>query len=192
MLEHIERQLASVTAQLRVAALVVEQQDMLRSGAFELRAGGRLIAVLDMPEEVAVLPRAGAADFDSAMCTRIHREDKRVPDNFARVGLAQLMWQYVLRTRHDVLPRRYRRAPIYFRRPPRVDGKLVDDRHLVVMRELALRPCTFDELRERAGLPDADLAQVLAALYFVGSVTSNPQRVGAGASEPASAGAMAP
>jgi hypothetical protein len=90
--------------------------------------------------------------------------------------LAQLMWRYVSRSGRDLLPERYRRTPLFFRRPPRVDPVLVDEEHLLVMRELAIRPATFDELMRAVEMPDEALARTLAALYYVGSITANPAR----------------
>jgi DNA-binding transcriptional ArsR family regulator len=101
-----------------------------------------------------------------------------VPQNFARASLALLMWRYVSRSPRDLLPVRYRTGSIYFRRPPRIDPVLVDEEHLLVMRELAIRPASYDELKARLDMQDVVLARTLAALYYVGSITANRLRAG--------------
>jgi hypothetical protein len=50
------------------------------------------------------------------------------------------------------------------------------DAHLLLMRELAHAGATFESLRQRTGLAPEALAQHLAALYLVGSITANPRR----------------
>jgi hypothetical protein len=77
-----------------------------------------------------------------------------------------------------VLPNHYRTSLLYYRRPPRVPQLAVTDSHLLLMRELACAPATFDALQERCALDSRQLARDLAALYFVGSITSNPRRAG--------------
>jgi DNA-binding transcriptional ArsR family regulator len=75
-----------------------------------------------------------------------------------------------------VLPPRYRSSPIFFRRPPRLDPALVEEEHLLAMRELAIRPATYDDLKAQLEISDATLARTLAALYYVGSITTNRAR----------------
>jgi hypothetical protein len=170
--------LAAEAAQFLLASHIVEQQDALGTGVFELRAKGQLIAVVDMKGDACVLPSARPLNFDLGVWSAIDRERMRVPANFVRASLAQLMWRYVSRTTRDVLPERYRRKRIFFRRPPRIEPVLVDEEHLLVMRELAIRPASFDELKARLEMGDELLARTLAALYYVGSITTNRSRAG--------------
>ena len=107
-----------------------------------------------------------------------------IPAHFARASLAQLMWQYAVRTQRDALPKHYRTGPLYFRRAPRLPQRLLKDSQLLVMRELLLAPATFAELQQRCGLDAARLARDLMALYFVGSITSNPKRAARPATRP--------
>lgn len=170
--------LAPAAAQFWLAAHIVEQQDVLGAGCYELRAKGHLIAVVDMKGEACVLPSVRATNFDIGVWTRVDRERLKVPDNFCRASLAELMWRYVCRSPRPLLPDRYRQGPIFFRRPPRLDPVLVEESHLLVMRELAIQPASFDELKARLGLDEAGLGRALAALYYVGSITANRTRAG--------------
>jgi hypothetical protein len=170
--------LAAEAAQFLLASQIVDQQDVLVGGAFELCTRGQLIAVVDMKGDACVLPSARPANFEAAAWVRVDRDRLRIPHNFVRTGLAQLMWRYVSRSSRDLLPARYRTSPIFFRRPPRLDPVLVDEEHLLVMRELAIHPATYEDLKSRLEMPDALLARTLAALYYVGSITSSRSRAG--------------
>lgn len=170
--------LAATAAQFLLAGQIVDHQEVLGAGTFELRARGQLIAVVDMQGEACVLPSARPANFEAGMWAPVQRGRMRVPANFARVNLGQMMWRYASRSARDLLPERYRKRRIFFRRPPRIDPVLVDEEHLLVMREVAFRPSTFEELKVRLGVADDLLARALAALYYVGSITTNPSRAG--------------
>ncbi|HSV34623.1 MAG TPA: hypothetical protein VLI46_03655 [Ramlibacter sp.] len=175
VLARFDAWLSPVAAQFFLASHIVEHQTALGSGVFEVTANGRLLALVDMHGETAVMPTAGPSDFDEAVWRRPARPTV-VPDTFARASLAQLMWQYAVRTQRDLLPRHYRTGSVYFRRPPRLHQRMIKDSHLLLMRELAAAPATFDALQRRTGFSESALARDLAALYFVGTITSNPKR----------------
>ncbi|MDP3760199.1 MAG: hypothetical protein Q8R01_06755 [Ramlibacter sp.] len=174
VLGKFEDWLSPLTAQLCLASHIVEHQAALGSGIFEVRLDGRLLAVVDMHGEAGVLPGTGPADFEDAEWRR--RASRHVPEDLAHASMSQLMWQYSVRTQRDLLPRHYRTGLLYFRRPPRLPNRLLRDSHLLLMRELAGGPASFQALQRATGLHPARLAQDLAALYFVGTITSNPKR----------------
>lgn len=174
VLEKFESWLSPLTAQLCLASHIVEHQAALGPGIFEVRLDGRLLGVVNMHGEVGVLPGAEPADFENADWGRC--ESARIPEDLARATMSQLMWQYSVRTQRDLLPRHYRTGLLYFRRPPRVPNRLLRDSHLLLMRELACGPASFQTLQQATGWTPARLAHCLAALYFVGSITANPKR----------------
>ncbi len=182
VLERIEGWLRPLVAQFCLAAQIIEQESALGSGIYHVSAGGKLLAVVNLRGEVGVLPTAQPAEFEDAMWNHRPPAAGLMPESFVRTTLSQLMWQYALRTSRDVLPRRYRTGPLYFRRPPRLPQRMLKDSHLLLLRELAGAPGSFAELELRTGLTGDTLAQALAALYLVGSITSNPKRAGAPAS----------
>ena len=177
VLEKFEAWLSPLSAQFCLASHIVEHEIALGAGTFHVRLNSTLLAVVNMPGEIAVLPSASPADFEEAVWSRQH-PGIEIPDNFLRTTVSQLMWQYAVRTQRDVLPNHYRTSLLYYRRPPRVPQLAVTDSHLLLMRELACAPATFDVLQERCALDSRQLARDLAALYFVGSITSNPRRAG--------------
>jgi hypothetical protein len=54
--------------------------------------------------------------------------------------------------------------------------RLIGDAHLLISRELAVGPLAFNELLDATRLDEDTLARALADLYYVGSITSNPER----------------
>lgn len=175
VLEKFEGWLQPVAAQFSLAARIIEQETVLGSAMYHVMLNGRLLAVVDMKGDIGVFPSAGPADFDDAMWVR-QPEKTEMPDSFFRTSLSELMWQYAIRTTRDVLPKRYRSGMLYFRRPPRLPQRLMSDAHMLLMRELSASAGTFADLQQRTGMAAAPLAKGLAALYLVGTITSNPKR----------------
>jgi hypothetical protein len=175
VLRKFETWLAPVAAQFCLAAHIVEHESALGRGVFDLSIGGTLIALVDMQGEAAVKATVGPADFEGVVWGR-RNGPFVVPDNFVRTSLSQLMWQYAVRTQRDLLPKHYRTAPLHFRRAPRLPQRMLKDSHLLLMRELSSGAATFPELAQRCEMAEPQLARHLAALYLVGSITSNPRR----------------
>ena len=174
-LQQLEGWLAPLVAQYGLASHIAEHQSALGKGQYELRLNSQLLALVDMQGEAAVLSTARPQDFDSgAMWMRC--QGMRVPGDFSRTSVSHLMWQYATRTQRDLLPQHYRTALLYFRRPPRLPASTLQDSHLLLMRELKLQPSTFDDLQRRCAMEPELMARDLAALYFVGSITSNAKR----------------
>jgi hypothetical protein len=175
VLEKFEGWLQPVAAQFSLAARIIEQESVLGAGMYHVILNARLLAVVDMKGDIGVFPSAGPADFDDAMWVR-QPERTEIPDSFVRTTLSELMWQYAVRTTRDVLPKRYRSGMMYFRRPPRLPQRLMSDAHMLLMRELSAAAGTFGELQQRTGMAAPVMAKALAALYLVGTITSNPKR----------------
>jgi len=179
VLAKFESWLRPLTAQFYLASHIIENESALGSGVYHVTANNRLLAVVNLQGEVGVLPTGGPGDFEDALWNPRPTSAALIPEGFVRASLSQLMWHYAVRTLRDVLPKRYRSGPLYFRRPPRLPQRLLTDSHLLLMRELAAGPASFEELQQRTGLGDKPLARCLAALYLVGSITSNAKRAGA-------------
>lgn len=158
------------------AAHILAHHSTIGKAMFELQADNEVLAVVDMKGEVAVSIAASEASLDRATWKHRARKSVHIPGSFQRFSLPELLWRYTTRTRRDLLPERYREAAIFFRRPPRVGPQLVDDVHLIVSRELALGPMTLGELHAATKIDEDAIARALADLYYVGSITSNPER----------------
>lgn len=184
--------LEPVVAQFSLAAAILRHEAALGAGSFEVHADGKPIALVDLQGAIGVRPTAGPAQFADALWKRLPGHIEELPESFVRTDLSQVMWQYAMRTRRDVLPARYRTHLLFFRRPPRLPQRVLRDSHLLVLRELAAAPGTFDDLQQRTGLAAAQLGRELQALYLVGSITANPKRAAAGAARRRSSGDSSP
>lgn len=176
VLERFDAWLGPVVAQFCLASSILDQETVLGPGIHHVIANGKLIAVVNLRGETGVLPTAGPVDFEDGMWRRIPSLSGTIPEHFVRCSLSYLMWRYALRTSRDILPKRYRTSPIYFRRPPRLPHRLLTDSHLLLLRELAARGGSFASLQQRTGMDGARLAHDLAALYVVGAITTDPRR----------------
>lgn len=177
LLARLETWLSPLVAQFCLASQILEHETILGACIYRVTAAdGTLLAVVNLRGDVGVLPTALPLDFEHAMWNACSGADALIPEGFVRSSLSRLMWQYAVRTTRDVLPKRYRSNVLYFRRPPRLPQRLLRDTHLLLLRELASAPATFDELQERTGLAAELLAQELGALYLVGAITSNAKR----------------
>jgi hypothetical protein len=178
VLEKFSAWLQPVVAQFGLASCLVDHYAALGPGVFDVILDGRLVGVVDMRGQISVLPTAGPSDFADAMWRR-RPSAEHTPQDFLKTNVSHLMWQYAMRTRRDLLPPHYRTGPLYFRRPPRLPQQLMKDSHLLLLRELASAPGSFRELEQRTGLAGVQLARPLAALYYVGAITSNQRRAAA-------------
>jgi len=177
--------LQAMVSQFCLASSLAEHQPTLGAGSWEVIRGSDLLAVVDLKLGAGVRPGSNATDFAGATwCIRDHGAVV-VPQSFPRISVSQLMWQYALRTQRDLLPPHYRKDALYFRRPPRLPQRQLKDAHLLLLRELVASPgMNFEQLQQSTGLAEAPLARCLAALYVVGSITSNAKRALGAAARP--------
>lgn len=173
----LDRSLAPLRRLYWVAALLVKGSATVGNALYELRCGTQLLAIADMKGKVYVSPDVGEEQLRRAAWKHRARTMVDVPVDFEEHRLSELLWTYTTRSRLDLLPERYLGCRIYLRRPPRVRPELLDDRHLRIIRELAVAPADCTELLDRTGMDPKTLRRALGALYRVGSVTSNPDRV---------------
>jgi len=175
-LQRFEAWLRPLRTQFALGALLVQRVDQLRRGVVHLTHEGRLLAVLDLDRWRAGL-HIPARPVDLAAADWVRRPSlaNDIPSSFIRLPLHRVMWTYAVRTRLDVLPTRYRQMPVHLRRVPRIPARWFDDLHLLIMRELTVRPGTLAELGERTRAPAGELAHHLAALYYAGAVTTDAE-----------------
>lgn len=171
-----EQALRPLAVQLCLASQLLQREAELGSRLYHVHARGRLLAVVDLRGDTAVRSTATLRELAGAFWSARPAAAAYFPDDFVRTSLSMLMWQYGTRTRESLLPHRYRLGPIYLRRAPRLPQRLLKDVHLLLLRQLAVRPRTFAELLQETGLAAPVLSRELAALYLVGGITSNARR----------------
>lgn len=152
---------------------------MRKSRVYHVMAGHRLVAVVDLKGDVGVLPDVSLAEIAKAAWLPRPDSAAYIPDNFARRGTRELLWEYATRTERDLLPASFRTAAISLRTAPLLSQHLLTDAQLFVLRELKESPRTLRQLCAPGRFSASDIARALMALYVVGSVTSAPARAAA-------------
>lgn len=191
-LTQLEGWLRPLMVQFHLAAYIVDKDLDLRSAVFHVTVNGKLYAVVSRRVGIGVWPIADPAQMPNAVWSQRPGMADAIPSHFVRTDFSQLMWQFATRTTRDCLPPHYRTRRLYLRQAPRLPMRLVNDAILLVVSELGNAPATVNELAQRSGIPEAQLARHLGALYMVGSITADPRRAavpraGADASEWSSA-----
>jgi hypothetical protein len=185
--------LAKFSHWLRPRAMLLALADLLtlhaagirhRSRVYHLTCDNRLIGVIDLQGEVAVLPDVTLGELSRASWQPRPDAAGYVPDNFVRKSLAGLLWEYAGRTQRDLLPARYRQVPIHLKRTPLLGHRLFSDAQLYVLRELAQAPRTFADLCAGEKFAAHEIARALTAFYLVGCVTSRAERAEASRHDP--------
>jgi len=177
LLQRLEGWLRPTMVQFHLAAHIVHGEVDLAAGVYHVTVQGKLFAVVSRRSGVGVWPLADPALMAQAVWNRRPGAAHLLPGTFVRSSVAETMWQYATRTARDCLPRHYRRQPLYLRQPPQLPARLLSDRCLLLVRELAHAPATFGELLRRTGTATDVLARHLAGLHLVGAVTADPARL---------------
>lgn len=170
MLEKFEGWLRPVSVQFCLASRIVQTR-MDLSATYHVSVDGRLVAIVSRRSGVGVLPIADPFHLENAQWARRPGLADEIPGHFVQVGVSQVLWQYAMRTQRNLLPTYFRSSPLYWCRAPQLPQRLFRDSHLMIVREIAQGPVSFDELGKRTGLPDAVLSRDLAGLRIVGAVT---------------------
>lgn len=176
VLAKFEAWLQPLAVQLALSEAMYVRRGSFTSPVYHLTRSGLRIGIVDLHGDAALAPGLRSADVLQAEWSGRPEGAKDAPSSFQRISVAELMWQHVSRTGDDLLPQRYRKGTIYFRRPPKVAQRLIKDAHLVLLRELASLPQTFEQLQAHTGIGATALARELAALYFGGSITTDAKR----------------
>ena len=179
-LQRFEAWLRPLRAQFALGCELISRERELVQGIYHvLDQHGKLLAIVNLSKwTAALLPIARPVDFEEAHWAQRPNMASDVPAGFVSISVAQLMWNYAVRTTQEVLPVRYKKEKIYLRKLPNLPQAWLRDEHLVVLRALNTKPLKFAELAHLTQLPEDLLAKALAALYFVGSVTTKKSAAG--------------
>ncbi|HSH89763.1 MAG TPA: hypothetical protein VK996_07240 [Ramlibacter sp.] len=172
-LYQFESWLKMLRAQFVIGAKIVAGDPTMRHHVFHLSKDSTLLAVLDFEEfKVAISPVAHPVDIWEAEWNQRPLGAAMPPDRFLGFPMTEVIWTYCSRTDHDLLPPLYRHRTIYFRHAPRVAPRRLNDRQLLILRELLAEPADFEALIQRTSLARDTAAHELACLYYVGSITT--------------------
>lgn len=173
-----EAALLDTAVDLTLGAAIAERRHDLASPHYHLTSHNRLIANVSVTGELGFAPDATPHDVAEAEWAARPEAASAIPSHFRRTTIANVMWNYVMRSGGDLLPSRYRSATIHWRRLPNVPQRMVREEHLLVISALSTGPQTIASLMTATGLSDAAVSQALAALYFGGSLTTDPSKAG--------------
>lgn len=174
-LQRFEAWLRPLRTQFTLGALLMEKMRLFPRGTVDLLLDEKRVAVIDMDRwQVGLHTPARPIDLTMAQWVPVENRSEDIPPSFMRLSLHRVMWTFAVRTTRDVLPARYRERTIYLRRVPRVPARWLDELHLRFMRELMVRPGTLDEMCQRMDVPMDELDRRVAALYFGGGLTTDP------------------
>ncbi|MGS5085364.1 hypothetical protein ACVC7V_02505 [Hydrogenophaga sp. A37] len=176
-LQRFEAWLRPLRSQFALGEQLVDRLATYRAGGVvHVSLAGKLLAVIDIQRwQAGLLIPARPVDLSMAEWVHGASLSKEIPSSFIRLPLHRLMWTYAVRTRRDVLPARYREQRLYLRRVPRLPARWFDEFHLILMRELMVRPAHFSQLLERTGWPEPALAHRVGALYHAGGLTTDSE-----------------
>jgi len=175
-LRRIEQSLRAVLLQLVMAQQIAERMLTLSARTYHVTLKEKLVAVVSVPGRMGIELGTDPEDLAEARWVARPAHANDVPKWFLPTSFAECLWLYASRTRTELLPLRYRSAPLYFRCVPRVPQRLMQNLHYAVLAELATAPRTFAELQQGIGLSQEELDAALTVLYFSGSITCNAAR----------------
>lgn len=176
VMRSFEEQLRPAALQLCLAHEIARRRHQFRSPVFHLILEGNLVGVVVLGGAVGLSPALLPTDFERIEWSGRPASASAMGPDFLQSDMAAVMWRFTGRTQQDLLPQRYKEMPIHFRRMPRIDQRLIRDLHLLVMSELRTMPQTYAQLRAGTGMTEVQASQALAALYFAGSITTDPRK----------------
>jgi hypothetical protein len=190
-LRRTEQALRAVLLQLAMAQQMAERLPTLTARAYHLTLHEKLVAVVGVPGRIGIDLSTSPEDLAQARWVARPALANEIPKWFLPTSFAECLWLYASRIPTELLPQRYRKAPLYFRCVPRVPQRLMQNLHYALLSELAMAPRTFAELQDSIGLPAEKLDAALTVLFFSGSITCNADRAsrrgGAGSRDPVTA-----
>ena len=175
-----EQALRPLLLQLGMAQQIATRLLTLNAHTYHVILREKLVAVVSVPGRIGIELSTDPDELVEARWVARPPHANDIPKWFLPTSFAECLWLHASRMPTDLLPKRYRKQPLYFRCVPRVPQRLMQNRHYAVLSDLAAGPKSFAELQESVGLSEPDLDAVLTGLYFAGSITCNPGRAARG------------
>jgi hypothetical protein len=175
-LRRSEQALRAVLLQLAMAQQIAQRMPTLTAHTYHVMLNEKLVAVVSVPGRIGIELGLDPEDLAEARWVGRPAFANDIPKWFLPTSFAECLWLYASRVQTELLPPRYRTAPLYFRCVPRVPQRLMKNLHYALLSELATAPRTAAELQQSVGLPQQDLEAALTVLYFSGSITCNAER----------------
>jgi hypothetical protein len=179
VLNQFEAMLLDVAVDLTLASELAARRQELASPTYHLSVQGRLVGIVSATGDIGVAQALSPYELAHAEWAGRPAAGAEIPGHFRRTTMAQVMWNHAMRhSEEDLLPSRYRSGIFYWRRMPAVPQRWVREEHLMLISVLSTGPQTIASLMDATGLSEPVIAQALAALYYGGSITTDPRRAG--------------
>jgi hypothetical protein len=170
--------LQAVCLQFALGEQVASRQSGLVESIYHLHFETRLVAIIDLKHwQIAFSPQANCLEMSLASWRHRPLERMNPPMGFDVVSLEKLMWVYASRTLTDRLPDSYTTQLIHLRRLSVLPQSWLHQDHMNVIGLLSQQPLTLAVLQQRTGLPMQRLRACLSALYYTGTLTTDPYQV---------------
>ncbi len=157
---------------------VASRQSNLRKGTYHLQFEGRMVAVVDLVAwRVGLAPDAKPIQLSLASWRHRPTDAAHMPQGFTVQTLEKPMWAYASRTTKAQLPSSYATELIYLRRLSVLPQSWLHQDHMNLIGMLSRQPMLLTELSRQTQLPAERLAACLAALYYIGTVTTDPRQI---------------
>lgn len=177
VLDAFEHWLQPLRAKFMLGAQLMARESQLKRVVYHVSCNGKLLAVLDFAGwKIGLLPEATPEQLSGALWETRPSQAHAIPNHFVPSSVEQLRWIFAQHTVRNVLPKRYQRQVIYFANTPGVPQTWLQPAHLLLLRELSIRPGTLKELSDRTALAPEEVTRDLACLYFSGSLTTTPEK----------------
>jgi hypothetical protein len=157
---------------------IASRQHNLVKGTYHLHFEGRLVAVVDLAGwQVGLSPQARPLELALASWRHRPNDNASPPVDFDTHCLDRLMWVYASRTRAQTLPASYHTEPIHLRRLSSLPQSWLHQDHMNLIALLSQQTWTLAGLEQQTRMSAGRLQTCLSALYYSGTITTDPRQM---------------
>jgi hypothetical protein len=157
---------------------IATRQSSLVMGVYHLQFEGRQVATVDLARWlVSLQPHVKPIELSLASWRHRPGEASHFSVGAEVLSLERLMWVYASRTQTTSLPPGYLTQAIHLRRRSVLPQSWLHDDHMNLIGQLSQQPCTMAMLARQTRLPLKRLGACLSALYYSGTITTDPSQV---------------
>jgi hypothetical protein len=147
------------------------RQENLRQ-AWQVMSDNRMVALVDF-NELKVFLRPDAHCLEMQEVRWVRRSAASAPDDFIRLPLERVLWDYARRSAYEVLPATYWRRPLELRRYPRLPLAYMNEQEIALISSLRKQRLNCDELSVTLGYSSDQVGRMLSRLWLSGAVKTH-------------------
>jgi hypothetical protein len=177
-LKTFSQSLQSLCTHFALGEQVASRQSNLATGVYHLQFEGRQVATVDLSRWlVSLQPHVRPIELSLASWRHRPGEDSHFSVGSEVLSLERLMWVYASRSQVGSLPPLYLTQTIHLRRLSVLPQSWLHDDHMNLIGHLSQQPCSMAGLAKVTRLPYKRLTACLSALYYTGTITTDPRQV---------------